>query len=135
MKQIVKILTLLLAVTAVWIGLLQTSTIPESYTWLFIAIVVAVASLPHCVPRLLWSVNGWRWSDEFSYMSSRGSLLTAGGSNETPRRYLAPPPVIVSQVSARKTKASGHFVMDFAGNITRSTSHHCSFAVSSVGYR
>ncbi|XP_060196408.1 dolichol-phosphate mannose synthase subunit 3 isoform X2 [Lycium barbarum] len=34
MKQIVKILTLLLAVTAVWIGLLQTSTIPESYTWL-----------------------------------------------------------------------------------------------------
>ncbi|KAK4371842.1 hypothetical protein RND71_007226 [Anisodus tanguticus] len=34
MKQIVKILTLLLAVTAVWVGLLQTSTIPESYTWL-----------------------------------------------------------------------------------------------------
>ncbi|PHT48529.1 hypothetical protein CQW23_12737 [Capsicum baccatum] len=34
MKQIVKILTLLLAVSAVWIGLLQTSTIPESYTWL-----------------------------------------------------------------------------------------------------
>uniref|UniRef100_M1C2Z2 Dolichol-phosphate mannosyltransferase subunit 3 n=1 Tax=Solanum tuberosum TaxID=4113 RepID=M1C2Z2_SOLTU len=34
MKHIVKILALLLAVTAVWIGLLQTSTIPESYTWL-----------------------------------------------------------------------------------------------------
>ncbi|XP_009621664.1 dolichol-phosphate mannose synthase subunit 3 [Nicotiana tabacum] len=34
MKQIVKILTLLLGVAVVWIGLLQTSTIPESYTWL-----------------------------------------------------------------------------------------------------
>ncbi|XP_055819124.1 dolichol-phosphate mannose synthase subunit 3 isoform X2 [Solanum dulcamara] len=34
MKHIVKILAFLLAVTAVWIGLLQTSTIPESYTWL-----------------------------------------------------------------------------------------------------
>ncbi|XP_009763880.1 dolichol-phosphate mannose synthase subunit 3 [Nicotiana tabacum] len=34
MKQIVKILTLLLGVAAIWIGLLQTSTIPESYTWL-----------------------------------------------------------------------------------------------------
>lgn len=34
MKHIVKILTLLVAISAFWIGLLQTSIIPSSYTWL-----------------------------------------------------------------------------------------------------
>ncbi|KAI8574241.1 hypothetical protein RHMOL_Rhmol01G0339800 [Rhododendron molle] len=34
MKHIVKILTLLVAISAFWIGLLQTSIIPCSYTWL-----------------------------------------------------------------------------------------------------
>ncbi|CAI9099938.1 OLC1v1036836C1 [Oldenlandia corymbosa var. corymbosa] len=34
MKHILKILALLVAISAVWIGLLQTSIIPGSYTWL-----------------------------------------------------------------------------------------------------
>ncbi|CAK8564373.1 unnamed protein product [Lathyrus sativus] len=34
MKHIVKILTLVTAITALWIGLLQTSIIPQSHTWL-----------------------------------------------------------------------------------------------------
>ncbi|CAN6688534.1 unnamed protein product [Malus baccata var. baccata] len=34
MKHIVKILTLLVAISALWIGLLQTSIIPRSHTWL-----------------------------------------------------------------------------------------------------
>ncbi|KAL7172790.1 hypothetical protein ACSBR2_032293 [Camellia fascicularis] len=34
MKHIVKIITLLVAVSAFWVGLLQTSVIPRSYTWL-----------------------------------------------------------------------------------------------------
>ncbi|CDP19207.1 unnamed protein product [Coffea canephora] len=34
MKHILKILALLVAISACWIGLLQASVIPESYTWL-----------------------------------------------------------------------------------------------------
>ncbi|KAL0360120.1 UNVERIFIED_CONTAM: Dolichol-phosphate mannose synthase subunit [Sesamum radiatum] len=34
MKHIVKIMALLVAMSALWISLLQTSKIPESYTWL-----------------------------------------------------------------------------------------------------
>ncbi|XP_044500958.1 dolichol-phosphate mannose synthase subunit 3-like [Mangifera indica] len=34
MKHVVKILTLVVAITAFWIGLLQTSVIPRSHTWL-----------------------------------------------------------------------------------------------------
>ncbi|PSR86340.1 Dolichol-phosphate mannosyltransferase subunit 3 like [Actinidia chinensis var. chinensis] len=34
MKHIVKITTLLVAISAFWMGLLQTSMIPRSYTWL-----------------------------------------------------------------------------------------------------
>jgi len=34
MKHIVKILSLVIAITAVWVGLLQTSIIPQSHTWL-----------------------------------------------------------------------------------------------------
>ncbi|XP_009789355.1 dolichol-phosphate mannose synthase subunit 3 isoform X1 [Nicotiana tabacum] len=34
MKQIVKILTIVFGVSALWIGLLQTSVVPENYTWL-----------------------------------------------------------------------------------------------------
>lgn len=34
MKHIVKILTLLVAISALWIGLLQTAIIPRSHTWL-----------------------------------------------------------------------------------------------------
>ncbi|EXB99106.1 hypothetical protein L484_007014 [Morus notabilis] len=34
MKRIIKIITLLVAVSALWIGLLQTSVLPHSYTWL-----------------------------------------------------------------------------------------------------
>lgn len=34
MKHIVKILSLLVAISAFWIGLLQAAIIPRSYTWL-----------------------------------------------------------------------------------------------------
>ncbi|KAL3634726.1 Dolichol-phosphate mannose synthase subunit 3 [Castilleja foliolosa] len=34
MKHIVKIMAFLVALTAFWISLLQTSVLPESYTWL-----------------------------------------------------------------------------------------------------
>ncbi|XP_047976442.1 dolichol-phosphate mannose synthase subunit 3-like [Salvia hispanica] len=34
MKHIVKIMALLVALSAVWISLLQTSVLPKSYTWL-----------------------------------------------------------------------------------------------------
>ncbi|XP_057513487.1 dolichol-phosphate mannose synthase subunit 3-like [Actinidia eriantha] len=34
MKHIVKIMTLLVAISAFWMSLLQTSMIPRSYTWL-----------------------------------------------------------------------------------------------------
>lgn len=34
MKHILKILTFLVAVSALWIGLLQASIVPKSYTWL-----------------------------------------------------------------------------------------------------
>ncbi|XP_004290185.1 PREDICTED: dolichol-phosphate mannosyltransferase subunit 3-like isoform 1 [Fragaria vesca subsp. vesca] len=34
MKHIVKILTLLVTISALWIGLLQTAIIPRSHTWL-----------------------------------------------------------------------------------------------------
>ncbi|KAL6271170.1 hypothetical protein ACE6H2_028081 [Prunus campanulata] len=34
MKHIVKIMTLLVAISALWIGLLHTSIIPRSHTWL-----------------------------------------------------------------------------------------------------
>ncbi|KAL7128439.1 hypothetical protein ABFS83_14G317200 [Erythranthe nasuta] len=34
MKHIVKIMALLVALSAIWISLLQTSVLPESYTWL-----------------------------------------------------------------------------------------------------
>ncbi|KAL1300067.1 hypothetical protein HN51_044765 [Arachis hypogaea] len=34
MKHIVKIFSLVVAITALWIGLLQSSVIPRSHTWL-----------------------------------------------------------------------------------------------------
>lgn len=34
MKHIVKIMTLVMAISALWVGLLQTSIIPRSHTWL-----------------------------------------------------------------------------------------------------
>ncbi|XP_054794445.1 dolichol-phosphate mannose synthase subunit 3-like [Prosopis cineraria] len=34
MKHIVKIMTLLMAIGALWVGLLQTSVLPASHTWL-----------------------------------------------------------------------------------------------------
>lgn len=50
MKHIVKILSLLVAISALWIGLLQASLIPESYTWLVsdgcLSLCCLFASLP-----------------------------------------------------------------------------------------
>jgi len=40
MKHIVKILTLVMAITALWVGLLQTSMIPRSHTWLVVLMLL-----------------------------------------------------------------------------------------------
>ncbi|KAK1290823.1 hypothetical protein QJS10_CPB18g00442 [Acorus calamus] len=43
MKHILKIVALLVAVSAIWVGLLETSLIPHSHTWLLpIYFVVAL---------------------------------------------------------------------------------------------
>ncbi|KAK1265815.1 hypothetical protein QJS04_geneDACA016653 [Acorus gramineus] len=43
MKHILKIIALLVAVSAIWVGLLETSLIPHSHTWLLpIYFVVAL---------------------------------------------------------------------------------------------
>ncbi|XP_021645751.1 dolichol-phosphate mannose synthase subunit 3 isoform X2 [Hevea brasiliensis] len=34
MKHVVKIMALLVAISSIWVGLLQTSIIPHSHTWL-----------------------------------------------------------------------------------------------------
>ncbi|WCJ35881.1 dolichol-phosphate mannosyltransferase-related [Euphorbia peplus] len=34
MKHIVKLMALVMAISAIWIALLQTSVLPSSYTWL-----------------------------------------------------------------------------------------------------
>ncbi|KAL5712820.1 Dolichol-phosphate mannose synthase subunit 3 [Ranunculus cassubicifolius] len=34
MKHIIKILSILISISALWIGLLQTSMVPRSHTWL-----------------------------------------------------------------------------------------------------
>uniref|UniRef100_A0A453E417 Dolichol-phosphate mannosyltransferase subunit 3 n=1 Tax=Aegilops tauschii subsp. strangulata TaxID=200361 RepID=A0A453E417_AEGTS len=43
MKHIFKIIAVLSAISAVWVALLETSTVPRSYTWLLpIYLVVAL---------------------------------------------------------------------------------------------
>ncbi|KAK1313675.1 hypothetical protein QJS10_CPA06g01405 [Acorus calamus] len=43
MKHILKIIALLVAISAIWVGLLETSLIPHSHTWLLpIYFVVAL---------------------------------------------------------------------------------------------
>ncbi|GAB4841426.1 Dolichol-phosphate mannose synthase subunit 3 [Ancistrocladus abbreviatus] len=42
MKHILKILTLLVAISAFWIGLLQASIVPRSYTWLLPIYLIVV---------------------------------------------------------------------------------------------
>ncbi|CAL4945318.1 unnamed protein product [Urochloa decumbens] len=43
MKHIFKIVAILVAISAIWIALLETSTVPRSYTWLLpIYLVVAL---------------------------------------------------------------------------------------------
>ncbi|CAN6297607.1 unnamed protein product, partial [Urochloa humidicola] len=43
MKHIFKIVAILVAISAIWIALLETSTVPQSYTWLLpIYLVVAL---------------------------------------------------------------------------------------------
>ncbi|KAK2414071.1 dolichol-phosphate mannose synthase subunit [Trifolium repens] len=38
-----------------------------------------VASNLFCrIFRMLWSIDGWSWSDEFSYLSSRSPLVAKG---------------------------------------------------------
>ncbi|XP_057718671.1 uncharacterized protein LOC130933150 isoform X2 [Arachis stenosperma] len=39
---------------------------------------IHATSLFCCVFRMLWSVNGWSWSDEFPNLSSRSSTVARG---------------------------------------------------------
>lgn len=102
MKHIVKIMTLLVAISALWIGLLQTSIIPRSHTWLvsylyfgwfmstpftyscYMMLTMPVSTffpatnIFHCVSRMLWAPNGWSWSDAISNLSSRSNIVAAG---------------------------------------------------------
>ncbi|KAE9463741.1 hypothetical protein C3L33_04351, partial [Rhododendron williamsianum] len=34
--------------------------------------------VPHCVIGMLWSINGWSWSDAIPNLPTRGSALAAG---------------------------------------------------------
>lgn len=83
MKHIVKIMSILVALAAVWAGLIQTSVLPQSYTWLvsfthfvfqffytFWAVytpvfMISAAYLLHRLAWVLWSLNGWSRSDVF----------------------------------------------------------------------
>lgn len=102
MKHIFKILALLAAISAFWIGLLQTSIVPRSYTWLvsfsfskysilawishqlnipayiFLHPYSAVTSLPDCFSGMLWTANGWSWLDAISDMSWTSTFITTG---------------------------------------------------------
>jgi len=42
MKHIVKILALVVAITVLWIGLLQTSVIPYNHTWLVGVVIICL---------------------------------------------------------------------------------------------
>ncbi|KAK9281479.1 hypothetical protein L1049_004382 [Liquidambar formosana] len=83
MKHIVKIMTLLVAISAFWIGLLKTSVVPHSHTWLriklncYVAIFFPATYLPYCIIGMLRSVNGWSRSDALSNLSSRGIAVAA----------------------------------------------------------
>lgn len=37
-----------------------------------------VTFVPHCVIGMLWSINGWSWSDAIPNLPTRGSALAAG---------------------------------------------------------
>ncbi|KAK9290564.1 hypothetical protein L1049_008734 [Liquidambar formosana] len=93
MKHIVKIMTLLVAISAFWIGLLKTSVVPHSHTWLriklncYVAIFFPATYLPYCIVRMLRSVNGWSRSDALSNLSSRGIAVAAGCIGESTYEY------------------------------------------------
>ncbi|XP_043696918.1 dolichol-phosphate mannose synthase subunit 3-like isoform X1 [Telopea speciosissima] len=46
MKHIVKIMSLLVAISAFWIGLLETSVVPRSYAWLLHFLSAISSQLP-----------------------------------------------------------------------------------------
>ncbi|KAF3599786.1 hypothetical protein F2Q69_00039038 [Brassica cretica] len=68
MKHVVKILSLLVAVSAFWIVLLQAAIVPQSHTWL-LPIYFVVSTW------MLWSINGWNRDNAVPYLSSRSSSL------------------------------------------------------------
>jgi len=103
MKHIVKILSLLVAISAFWIGLLQAAIIPRSHTWLvsnkqfcplfwFLAflklgfcsdlvllpVCLTATDLLCCIPRMLWPINGWSRAHAVSYLPPRSSSAAEG---------------------------------------------------------
>ncbi|KAF9623190.1 hypothetical protein IFM89_037771 [Coptis chinensis] len=71
MNQIIKILSILIAIAAFWIGLLETSA---SSTQLY----MDATNLLDRVARMLRSINSWSWFDEISNMSFRSRTITKG---------------------------------------------------------
>jgi hypothetical protein len=49
MKHIFKIIAILVAISAIWVALLETSTVPRSYTWLVSVIDSHINSLKNIV--------------------------------------------------------------------------------------
>ncbi|KAL2508060.1 protein of unknown function-containing protein [Forsythia ovata] len=95
-------MALLVALSAIWISLLQILVIPKSYTWLvsfpLVLLIVlftctcfrsltyccywaaaywyfslSAASLLYYNARLLWPIYGWNWSDAISNLPTRGN--------------------------------------------------------------
>lgn len=104
MKHIVKILTLLVAISALWIGLLQSSILPHGRTWLvslhsiiffldslylfslfytlsgayFACLATPATHLFYCLPGMLWSVDGWNRSNDISNLPCRRTVAAEG---------------------------------------------------------
>ena len=101
MKHILKIMSMLVAISAIWIGLLVMSVVPHSYALLvsfnvsigifersglftcdalpFIVTSLSASNLLGCITWMLWPSNCWSWFDALPYMSSR-SFLSAEGT-------------------------------------------------------
>uniref|UniRef100_A0A803LNL7 Uncharacterized protein n=1 Tax=Chenopodium quinoa TaxID=63459 RepID=A0A803LNL7_CHEQI len=84
MKHIVKILSILVAIAAFWIGLLHTSIVPQSQTWLglLVSIIIffcfAAAFILDYITGMLWPIDGWHRFDALSNLPPRSSIATTG---------------------------------------------------------
>lgn len=59
MKHVVKILSILVTISAIWVGLLQTSIVPRSHTWLVSQFTRFKFHLSACFCLFLLACLGW----------------------------------------------------------------------------